>query len=133
MPGCNLPSGIGQSRLHLNVARGLVHDRVQRRNPSGEGFARQIFGGDAQAAADMHLGQRLLRQTEIHINRIQSLKLNHRASGRQILAEIDLANPQHSRKRRANGLSLNGGADFAHIRFGLLLLGAWPGRTPLWR
>ena len=31
--------------------------------------------------------------------------------------------PSDSRERRADGFALNGGADLAHIRFGLFLLG----------
>ena len=89
----------------------------------GEDFAGQVFGRNLQAATDMDRGQRLLRQTEIDINRIQRLQLNHRIARGQILAEVDLANAQRSRERRANGFSLNGGADCVHIRFGLFLLG----------
>src|SRR4051794_25391522 len=102
---------VRQGSLYLNIASGLVYDRVESRNPSGEGLARQIFRGHTQAAADMYLGQRLLRQTEIHINWVERLKLNYRASCRQILAKVNLANPQHTRKRRADNLPLDGGAD----------------------
>ncbi len=67
--------------------------------------------------------KRLLRQTEIDVNRIQGLQLNHGIARGQILAEIDLANAQGPGEGRANCFSLNGCADCVHIGFGLFLLG----------
>ena len=71
----------------------------------------------------MDLAQCLLRQTKVHVNRIERLQLNDRHSRGQVLPEIDLANPENPRERGPNRFSLNGGADCAHIGFGLFLLG----------
>ena len=89
----------------------------------GEHFAGQVLGRNFQTAADTDLAQRLLRQAKINVNGIQRLELNYRIARGQVLPEIDLANSQRARERRADRFALNGGADFADIRLGLFLLG----------
>ena len=71
--GPQLTFRIGEGRLHLNISGGLVHYRVKRCNTTGEHLAPEIFGGDAQVAADSHLSGCLLRHAEVHINRIERL------------------------------------------------------------
>src|SRR5579872_1492699 len=93
--GPQLAARIGESRLHLDVARLLIDNRVNRIDAAGELGAVQIITADPYGPADSNLRRFLLRYAEVHINRIERLQRYDRLPGGKILAEVDLANTEH--------------------------------------
>ena len=82
-----------------------------------------ILHRDSHVTPDRHPGGVLLRDAEIHINRIKGLQAGQRVPGRKILSEVDLTKAQDSRKRRADGLPIDHCADFFNPGCGFLLFG----------
>ena len=68
----------------------------------------------------------LLRHGEVDVDRVGGLERDDRRAAGQVLPEVDLADPEHARERRADQLALDRGADLADARLGLLVLGAQP-------
>src|SRR6185436_781132 len=77
---------IGERRLHLNVAGRFIDRRVDRRDTSVERDIAETFGGDAHVAADAGLGDRLLRNTEVHVDGIERLQRDERIAAGEVLS-----------------------------------------------
>ena len=65
----------------------------------------------------------LLRHREVDVDRVERLERHHGLAGLEVLAEVDLPDPQDPREGRANRLPVDGGADLADLGLRLLVLG----------
>ena len=113
-------------RLHLDVARRLVDDRVERRDLAVRGDADGPLGRDVDGESDLQLRHLLLRDGEVDVDGPDRLQRHHRRPAVEVLAEIHLADPQNAREGRPDRLALDGGADLADLGVGLLVLGVEP-------
>src|SRR5262249_43714582 len=90
---------------------GLVDDRVDGRDAPVERGITERLAVDADRAADAHLFNRLLRNAEVHINRVQRLQWDDGIASAQVLPLVRLPNAENPGERRANRFSFDGGAD----------------------
>src|SRR6266542_74864 len=116
--GLQFPFRVRERGLDLDVAGRLAHDRVER----GDGACKRrgcraagAPGRDAHSASYSHAGDLLLGHGEVHVDRIERLERHDRRSARQVLAEVDLADPQDPSERRPDGLAFDRGADLADL------------------
>ena len=88
------PVGIGERRAHLDVAAGKVHLGVDGGNLAGKARARISIHRRRRRLSDLEMRKRLLRDIEVDQDGIERLQRHHRGAGGQVLALVNLANPQ---------------------------------------
>src|SRR6266545_4690130 len=121
--GPQLAVRVTERGLNLNVARGLVDDRVQGRDRARRVGALDPLSGHADLSADSKLAQLLLRHGEVHVDRVERLERHDRIAGLQVLAEVDLADAENPGKRRPDRLAPDRGLRLPRLRDRLLVLG----------
>jgi hypothetical protein len=108
----------------------LIDHRVNRRDFSSENLISECVELHLNLQTDFKLGKVMLRQSEVGINRIESLERHDWIPFLQILAQIDLPDPDHPVKRRANrfprdqcGILINSGLCLAITCFSVVVIG----------
>ncbi|MNE08946.1 hypothetical protein D3C80_1016100 [compost metagenome] len=71
----------------------------------------------------MQLGGGLFRQREVHVQARQLGQGHHAVAGADVLAQVDLADPQHAGERRADGLLVDHRLDPGDLATDLIVVG----------
>ena len=95
---------VRERRLHLEAARSLVDPRLDRGDRAVKIAIAERLDADLDRHPDAHVAELLLRQHEVHEDRVERLERHDARAGRQVIAEIHLANSELARERRADHL-----------------------------
>lgn len=109
--------------MYLNVSGRFVHQRVDCADACRPLGAGHIVCRDVHGAADLQLTSGLLRNAEVHVDRIERLERDQRIAAGQVLSQVDVTNAQNPGEGRADRLALNHRPDFPDLRIGLPILG----------
>ncbi len=123
--GAQLRIRVVERRLDLDVAGLLIDHRVDRGHPAVRLDPRSL-GRRVDRRADLESRHLLLRHGEIDVNGPDGLQRHDRRAGLQVLAEVDLPDPQHTREGSSDRLALDRRPNLTGLRHGLLLLGGQP-------
>ncbi len=83
--------GVGERGADLDVARGRIDDRVDGGDLA---LGLPALGGQLYGRAGVQARHLLLGHGEVDVDRLQGLERHDGGAGGQVLAQIDLADPE---------------------------------------